>query len=165
MAFFWPHHFCATSTKHFPEGLFLWFIHSDWPKRVNLSPKSQKLMSTSFSKWIYPFPPQQPFHSIILHKASRTILTGIRPTNYKKLPTNKKNIVELQNRDREVKNHEQAHTAVSGGLTKGLASFSFHPGSDGKLYASEEKSVLTLLLSQVIHRPVFRKLKKSELQP
>jgi SprA-related family len=49
--------------------------------------------------------------------------------------TEKKDIVKLQNRDHEVRNHEQAHIAASGGLTKGGASFSFQRGSDGKLYA------------------------------
>jgi hypothetical protein len=47
----------------------------------------------------------------------------------------KKDIVELQNRDREVRNHEQAHIAASGGLSRGGASFSYQRGSDGKLYA------------------------------
>lgn len=47
----------------------------------------------------------------------------------------KKDIVELQNRDREVRNHEQAHLAASGGLAKGGASFSLQRGSDGKFYA------------------------------
>ncbi|WP_342347787.1 putative metalloprotease CJM1_0395 family protein [uncultured Nitrospira sp.] len=47
----------------------------------------------------------------------------------------KKDIVELQNRAREVKNHEQAHIAASGGLAKSGASFSFQRGSDGKFYA------------------------------
>ncbi len=47
----------------------------------------------------------------------------------------KKDIVELQTRDREVRNHEQAPIAASGGLAKGGASFSFQRGSDGKFYA------------------------------
>lgn len=49
--------------------------------------------------------------------------------------TEKKDIVELRNRDREVRNHEQAHIAASGGLSKGGASFSYQRGPDGKLYA------------------------------
>ncbi|MDH3503773.1 MAG: putative metalloprotease CJM1_0395 family protein [Nitrospirota bacterium] len=51
------------------------------------------------------------------------------------LSTGENDIVELQNRDREVRNHEQAHIAASGGLSRGGASFSYQRGSDGKLYA------------------------------
>jgi len=49
--------------------------------------------------------------------------------------TGEKDIAKLQNRDREVRNHEQAHIAASGGLSKGGANFSYQRGPDGKLYA------------------------------
>lgn len=42
---------------------------------------------------------------------------------------------DLQTRDREVRAHEQAHIAASGGLARGGASFSFQVGPDGKRYA------------------------------
>lgn len=51
------------------------------------------------------------------------------------LSTENKDLVELRHRDREVRNHEQAHIAASGGLLRGGASFSYQRGSDGKLYA------------------------------
>ena len=42
---------------------------------------------------------------------------------------------QLQQRDRIVRAHEQAHLAASGGLAMGGASFSYQLGSDGKQYA------------------------------
>lgn len=42
---------------------------------------------------------------------------------------------QLQQRDRVVRGHEQAHLAASGGLAMGGASFSYQLGSDGKQYA------------------------------
>ena len=42
---------------------------------------------------------------------------------------------ELQQRDRDVRAHEQAHISASGGLASGGARFSFQQGSDGKQYA------------------------------
>ena len=44
-------------------------------------------------------------------------------------------IAKLQERDREVRAHEQAHIAAAGGLAKGGASFTFQRGPDGKQYA------------------------------
>jgi uncharacterized iron-regulated membrane protein len=42
---------------------------------------------------------------------------------------------QLAARDREVRQHEQAHLAASGGLAKGGASYSMQKGPDGKSYA------------------------------
>ena len=42
---------------------------------------------------------------------------------------------QLQQRDRVVRAHEQAHLAASSGLAMGGASFSYQLGSDGKQYA------------------------------
>ncbi len=47
-----------------------------------------------------------------------------------------KQIHELQQRDREVRSHELAHSAV-GGATTGSPKFSFETGPDGKKYAVE----------------------------
>lgn len=44
-------------------------------------------------------------------------------------------LLELQQRDREVRAHEQAHISASGGLASGGARFSFQQGPDGKQYA------------------------------
>ncbi|MCA9420462.1 MAG: hypothetical protein KC592_05570 [Nitrospira sp.] len=83
---------------------------------------------------ISPSPSALSFHitSIGLEKSARAQESK---QSQETLSTQKKDVVELQNRDREVRNHEQAHIAASGGLTKGGASFSFQRGSDGKLYA------------------------------
>lgn len=43
---------------------------------------------------------------------------------------------ELQQRDREVRAHEQAHIASGGGVVSGGASFSYQTGPDGKQYAT-----------------------------
>jgi len=42
---------------------------------------------------------------------------------------------QLQQTDRAVRSHEQAHISASGGLAQGAAQFSYQRGSDGKLYA------------------------------
>jgi hypothetical protein len=44
-------------------------------------------------------------------------------------------IQQLQARDREVRQHEQAHMAAAGGLLKSGPSYSFVTGPDGKRYA------------------------------
>jgi len=44
-------------------------------------------------------------------------------------------LVKLKARDREVRAHEAAHSAVAGSLAKGGPSFTFQKGSDGRLYA------------------------------
>ena len=46
-----------------------------------------------------------------------------------------KQIETLKDRDREVRAHEAAHLAASGGLARGGANFSFKRGPDGNLYA------------------------------
>ncbi len=46
-----------------------------------------------------------------------------------------KQIETLKDRDREVRAHEAAHLAASGGLARGGASFSYKRGPDGNLYA------------------------------
>jgi len=43
---------------------------------------------------------------------------------------------QLSSRDREVRTHEQAHVAASGGLANGGPSFQFTRGPDGRLYAT-----------------------------
>jgi len=42
---------------------------------------------------------------------------------------------ELQNRDREVRAHEQAHLAAAGSYARGGASFVYQKGPDGRMYA------------------------------
>lgn len=46
-----------------------------------------------------------------------------------------KQIGELKSRDREVKNHEQAHIAAGGSYVLGGASYDYQTGPDGKQYA------------------------------
>lgn len=50
--------------------------------------------------------------------------------------SDKKRVQELKKIDREVRTHEQAHLAASGGLARGGASFTYTKGPDGKKYAS-----------------------------
>ena len=49
-------------------------------------------------------------------------------------PGEKQQLHELQARDMEVRTHESAHQAASGGMA-GSASFSYQRGPDGKMYA------------------------------
>lgn len=74
----------------------------------------------------------------------------------------KKYIVELQTRDREVRNHQQAHVTASGGLVKVGPAFPFNEGLMENSMLSEEKLVLRLrlTLSQVIHKPPYKKPRK-----
>ncbi len=44
-------------------------------------------------------------------------------------------VAELQARDREVRQHEQAHLAAAGGLAMSAARFSYERGPDGQNYA------------------------------
>lgn len=46
-----------------------------------------------------------------------------------------KQIEELKSRDREVKNHEQAHIAAGGSYVLGGATYDYQTGPDGKQYA------------------------------
>lgn len=46
-----------------------------------------------------------------------------------------KQVEELKSRDREVKNHEQAHIVAGGSYVKGGASYDYQTGPDGKQYA------------------------------
>jgi hypothetical protein len=47
----------------------------------------------------------------------------------------RRQVSKLQQRDREVRAHEAAHLAASGGLARGGASFTFQTGPDGRSYA------------------------------
>jgi hypothetical protein len=44
-------------------------------------------------------------------------------------------LTKLKTRDQQVRAHEQAHLAASGGYAKGGATFSYEQGPDGQLYA------------------------------
>ncbi|BCO09530.1 hypothetical protein GF1_19060 [Desulfolithobacter dissulfuricans] len=44
-------------------------------------------------------------------------------------------LMQLKQRDREVRSHEQAHLANAGGYARGGASFSYQTGPDGRRYA------------------------------
>lgn len=78
-------------------------------------------------------------------RSSSSYLTGeeilsSRPdTNNKQNQTlteaEQKQVDELKARDREVKNHEQAHIAAGGSYVKGGASYDYQTGPDGKQYA------------------------------
>ena len=50
-------------------------------------------------------------------------------------PAEEQQVRELQQRDREVKAHEQAHLAVAGRHARGGASYTFAEGPDGRRYA------------------------------
>ena len=47
----------------------------------------------------------------------------------------RRQIAQLQSRDREVRAHEAAHIAAAGGLVRGGASYSYQQGPDGRRYA------------------------------
>lgn len=63
-------------------------------------------------------------------KAENTDAAGLRLSDEEK-----EKVRQLQERDREVRAHEQAHLSASGGLARGGASFSLRRGPDGRMYA------------------------------
>ncbi len=74
-------------------------------------------------------------HSIFLTRPSVTGLQGQTQISQEPTTHDQAEIAKLRERDREVRAHEQAHIAASGGLAKGGATFSFQRGPDGKQYA------------------------------
>ena len=89
---------------------------------------------------------KKPVHSpmmIHLHSSHSPITTQL-PTQSEKVARTPapadaaelKIIQQLSSRDREVRTHEQAHVAASGGLANGGPSFQFTRGPDGRLYAT-----------------------------
>jgi hypothetical protein len=50
-------------------------------------------------------------------------------------PQQQKQVDSLKSRDADVRRHEAAHLAASGGYARGGASFTFQTGPDGKQYA------------------------------
>ncbi len=57
------------------------------------------------------------------------------PDGHELTPQELKQIEELRRRDREVRQHEQAHIAAGGRYVRGGASFEYQEGPDGKRYA------------------------------
>lgn len=51
-------------------------------------------------------------------------------------PEQEKEVKKLQERDREVRTHEQAHVNALGGYARGGPSYEFTTGPDGKQYAT-----------------------------
>jgi hypothetical protein len=64
-------------------------------------------------------------------------LDPVQETDPLKDPTSSeyKELQELKQRDREVRQHEQAHIAAGGAYVRGGASFSYQRGADGRQYA------------------------------
>ncbi|MCB1789927.1 MAG: hypothetical protein KDJ24_06480 [Gammaproteobacteria bacterium] len=67
----------------------------------------------------------------------RPQLDPVDPTDPLKDPTSAeyRELEQLQRRDREVRQHEQAHIAAGGGHVSGAASFTYETGPDGRRYA------------------------------
>lgn len=64
---------------------------------------------------------------------------GVRPGGGKPAELTEeqqREVAQLEARDREVRAHEQAHIAASGGLSIGGAQFTYTRGPDGKQYAT-----------------------------
>ncbi len=62
----------------------------------------------------------------------------VDPTDPLKDPTSSeyRELQELKQRDREVRQHEQAHVAAGGQYIRGAASYSYERGPDGRQYAT-----------------------------
>ena len=70
-----------------------------------------------------------------LRKADQTAATPDTKTNKQLDPEQQSVIVQLKARDREVREHEQAHIAASGGLSVSGPVYSYQKGPDGQHYA------------------------------
>lgn len=70
-----------------------------------------------------------------LRKADQTAANPDTKTNKQLDPEQQSVIVQLKARDREVREHEQAHIAASGGLSVSGPVYSYQKGPDGQRYA------------------------------
>ena len=77
--------------------------------------------------------PTQEEHSKIKEETNKEKNSDTEETELS--PEEQKRTLNLKNRDREVKTHEQAHMAAAGGYAQGGPSFSYETGPDGKRYA------------------------------
>lgn len=70
--------------------------------------------------------------------SARESLDPVEPTDPLKDPTSDeyKVLQELKQRDREVRQHEQAHVMAGGRYVRGGANFSYERGPDGQQYAT-----------------------------
>ncbi len=57
------------------------------------------------------------------------------PTDTKLSPAEQDDVRDLQDRDQEVRKHEQDHIAAGGGVVQGSANYTYETGPDGKQYA------------------------------
>jgi hypothetical protein len=69
--------------------------------------------------------------------SARQDLDPVEPTDPLKDPTSReyRDLQDLQQRDREVRQHEQAHVAAGGQHVRGGPSFTYEQGPDGRQYA------------------------------
>ncbi len=74
-------------------------------------------------------------HSSLLTQSAATGLQEQARISREATTQDQTQLAKLRERDRQVRAHEQAHIAASGGLAKGGATFSFQRGPDGKQYA------------------------------
>ena len=63
------------------------------------------------------------------------LLTGVGAAR-QLAPAEQRQVARLRQRDREVRQHEQAHLAAAGPYARGRANFSYTVGPDGKRYAT-----------------------------
>jgi hypothetical protein len=70
--------------------------------------------------------------------SARPAVDPVRASDPLKDPTSSeyRELQELKQRDREVRQHEQAHVAAGGAYVRGGASFSYQRGPDGRQYAT-----------------------------
>ena len=79
---------------------------------------------------------QNPFEDAAIIRSGINNTDSKLSANYKNLSQEeRKQITELEKRDREVRAHEQAHLGALGGHAKGGAKFEYQAGPNGKQYA------------------------------
>lgn len=76
-------------------------------------------------------------------------------------------VTELQQRDREVRNHEQAHIAAAGQYAQGGAQYEYTTGPDGKRYATSGEVSISVSPENTPEKTIqkMRIVRKAALAP
>lgn len=72
----------------------------------------------------------------ITRQTAAATASGALASTQQLTPEQQAEVQQLQQTDREVRQHEQAHLAAAGGYARGGASFTYTTGPDGKRYAT-----------------------------
>jgi hypothetical protein len=101
-----------------------------------LSSESSRLAQQSLSGKSGPDSSKGSGSGGILASGGNAGSSGLSGARSQLSPQEKREVEQLKQRDREVRQHEQAHKAAAGGYAQGGASYTYTTGPDGKRYAT-----------------------------